>query len=133
MQPVMKPSDIAVMAEALRQSNERLDYSPASLTILDQLLESSRAYFNQGQEDLDPSRNEERLRLILMAGAYFGEVLRKSASGQWHYRTASLPFVKSGGYIVFPFTRTYYYLQRDSNISFSSLSSLYFILSRLRS
>ena len=56
--------------------NKPMDFSLDSLKILDEYLESLHS---------DPPENRELLKVILRAGSYVGEVIRKNSSIQYNW------------------------------------------------
>lgn len=78
------PEELIRLAESFAssvsaQSGERLDFSPASLAIVDSLLDQwlhlAEVYAGAKPLDLTPS--------IMPTAAYAGEVLRRALGGEW--------------------------------------------------
>jgi len=112
--------ELASEAEAAAASKRiALDYSLASISAVDTLLDEFRAGWI-GRSDRSATTAKRHLASVF--GAYVGEVLRRARGGQWIYNDASADGVDAivlefGEVRVFPMDKAYKRLSRGNSES----------------
>ncbi len=117
---MLNRTEVAAYAQAMRESDPRLDGSLASLAVLDALLAQYReALFGEGDDELPAA-------IGLLAGAYFGEVLLTAAGGDWRFSDEGyVPRLAGPGCEVSPFGRVQKFFAEGPENDLSSLASAY--------
>jgi hypothetical protein len=69
--------------------------------------------------------------VIAWAGAYFGEVLRKAAGGEWQFDEGFAPTLAGPGCTISPIGRVNKFFEEGPENSIASLGSAYVALNQL--